>query len=227
MGTGGWREQLRARLWAGLLGFLGFFPRTNPPSDDQAEDLLEAALEVSQTQVLAQLAEETSIDGETMGWLAFLGALLAVDVAAKDLLHKWWWTPLIGVAVAMVPCLISIFAAPPQLGPRIVPFYERFGGYESKAARTQLLADMYASFRANGIRVRGKRRRLRLAVVTTIVGLIGAALMITLDTPTKLRNHGTQTPAHRQRNTHPASARTRIGAGPIPGAYSHTVRLVR
>lgn len=222
MGGGGWRQQLRARLWAALLGFLGFFPRTQPPSD--GEDLLEAALEVSQTQIVAQLAEETSIDGATMGWLALLGALLAVDVAAKGLLHKWWWTPLVGVGAATVPCLISIFAAPPQFGPRIVPFYERYGGHASKAARTQLLADMYASFRTNGARIRSKRFRLRLAVMTTIVWLIGAALMITLDTPTKLKGHAKTTP-HRQPDTRPASTCTRTGAGAVACASRHGVRL--
>lgn len=194
-----------------------------PPREH--EDLLEAALEVVQTQLLAQLAEETSIDGGTMGWLAFLGALLAVDVAAKGLLGKWWWTPLLGVGAATVPCLMSIFAGAPQLGPRIIPFYERYGGHESRVARTQLLADMYASFGKNGVRVGKKRCRLRIAVVITVIGLSGAALMITLDTPTKMRGHGTQTTPHRQRNTNSASTRASIRAGAIAGAPSHTLRL--
>ena len=195
-----------------------------PPKEP--EDLLEAALEVLQTQILAQLSEETSIDGQTMGWLAFLGALLAVDVAAKDLLHKWWWTPLVGVGLALVPCLYSFFASAPKLGPRIVPFYDKYGGGESKVVRTQLMADLYASFRKNGARVRGKRIRLRIAVAITIAGLVVAALMITLDTPTRMAGHGKTTP---QRYPDATSAITAAGtgAGAINGTHGHNERLGR
>lgn len=214
------------RLIQALLWRLVFGPsvRTVSAVNREPEDLLEASLEVVQTQILAQLTEETSIDGQTMGWLAFLGALLAVDIAAKGFLSEWWWTPLVGVGAATVPCLWSLFSGAPQLGPRIVLFYERYGGHDAKAARTQLLADMYASFRRNGARVKWKRRRLRIAVLITIVGLSGAALMITLDTPTKLPGHGTQNKSHGHAKS--ASARTRTGAGAISGADGHHERLV-
>ena len=62
---------------------------------------LEATLELAQTQLLAQIADETSLDGRTVGILAFLGALLAVDVAAKDT----------------------------DLGPLSVTFYATYGGH--------------------------------------------------------------------------------------------------
>jgi hypothetical protein len=48
--------------------------------------LLDATLVLSQTQIMAQVADEASLDGRTMGLLAFNGALLAGDIAAKQLL---------------------------------------------------------------------------------------------------------------------------------------------
>jgi hypothetical protein len=63
-------------------------------SDDPADELLRATLALAQTQLLAQLAGETSLDGRTMGVLAFNGALLAADVAARGSLSTWWWTQL-------------------------------------------------------------------------------------------------------------------------------------
>lgn len=58
--------------------------------NDGGDDLLDASLGLAQTQLLGQLADETSIDGRAMGVLAFSGALLAADVAAKDTLGRWW-----------------------------------------------------------------------------------------------------------------------------------------
>jgi hypothetical protein len=132
-------------------------------SPREPEDLLEASLEVAQTQLLAQLAEETNIDGQAIGIVAFLGALLAVDVAAKGILGRWWWTPLVVVGVAVLPCLGSLYAGAPLLGPRGFEFYRTYGGHPSRLAREQLLADLDAAFGKNASRAKAKRLRLRLA----------------------------------------------------------------
>jgi hypothetical protein len=79
-------------------------------------------LELAQTQLLAQIADETSLDGRTVGVLAFLGALLATDIAAKDVLGKWWWTALIGIAVGILPCVQSVLAKDTDLGPPSLTF---------------------------------------------------------------------------------------------------------
>lgn len=162
-------------------------------SSREPEDLLEASLELAQTQLLGQLAEETSIDGETMGVLAFTGGLLAVDIASKSLLGTWWWTPLVGIGLATLACIQSIFGDPPDLGPSSLQFYVAYGGGESVAARAQLLADLDTAFQANATRARDKRTRLRRAVVIIVTGLILAALMISLGSPITLNGHG----AHR------------------------------
>jgi hypothetical protein len=139
------------------------FRRRSTPAEApvNGEDLLEATLEVAQTQILAQLADETSLDGRTMGVLGFLGALLAADVAAETILGRWWWTPLVGVAIAVIPCLISVFDSDTRMGPPGLTFYAAYGGYPSRPAREQLLADLHDAYEANATRVRLKQKRLR------------------------------------------------------------------
>ena len=61
--------------------------------DIEQGQLLDAMLAFSETQLLAQGAEEASIDGRTMGVLAFAGALLGGTLAAQNLLGPAWWTP--------------------------------------------------------------------------------------------------------------------------------------
>lgn len=119
-----------------------------------------------------------------MGILAFLGALLAVDVAAKDILGTWWWTPLVGVGLATLPCLRSILSKDTDLGPLSVTFYATYGGHPSTAAREQLLADLADAFENNAARVKTKRSSLRWALAIIAAGPIEASLMITLNRPT-------------------------------------------
>jgi hypothetical protein len=148
--------------------------------DDLDDDLLNATLEVAQTQLLAQIADETCLDSRTMGILAFNGALLAADVAARNLLGIWWWTPLVALSLPTLMCLRSVLAKETDLGPLAITFYANYGGQPSLAAREQLLADLGGAFEENAQRVKSKTRRLRWTLGILVAGLVVAALMITL-----------------------------------------------
>jgi hypothetical protein len=179
------------------------------PLDDQ---LLTASLALAQTQMLAQLADETSLDGRTMGVLAFNGALLAADVAAKDILGRWWWVPIVALGLATLICLRSVLNKESDLGPLASTFYETYGAYEgerSVEARKQLLSDLGAAFEENAQRVKTKTRTLRQALAILGVGLVVATLLITLDSPTRLSTH-------EQHRTTPRSAASRSGADASP-----------
>lgn len=76
--------------------------------DIEQGQVLDAMLAFSETQILAQGAEEASIDGRTMGVLAFAGALLGGTLAAQGLLGPAWWTPLVPVGGASGLCLWSV-----------------------------------------------------------------------------------------------------------------------
>jgi hypothetical protein len=148
---------------------------------------LDATLAVSQTQILAQVTDETSLDGRNMGLLAFNGALLGGDLAARGLLGVYWWTPLVAVGLATAPCLWSVFEKNSAFGPPAREFYERFGGQDAMQARTQLLADLDDAFAFNASRVKAKTLRLQAALGILTCGLVIAALLITTVKPTTIR----------------------------------------
>jgi hypothetical protein len=158
----------------------------------EGPDLLDASLSLAQTQLLGQLADETSLDGRMMGTLAFNGALLAADIAARGVLGAYWWTPLIAVGLATAICLVPTlgigpdFARDTDLGPGADTFYLTYGGQPSTAARKQLLADLGGAFANNARRLRAKQRALRAALVILAVGLIVAAVVIELNRPAKI-----------------------------------------
>jgi hypothetical protein len=147
---------------------------------------LDAALSLAQTQLVGQLADETSLDGRTMGTLGFSGALLAADLAAKSTLGVFWWTPLVVLSVATLCCLgptlrVGVdFMRNTDLGPNADAFYLAYGRHPMLATREQLLADLGRAFSSNSRRLRAKERALRAAVVTLAVGLPLSAAVIGL-----------------------------------------------
>jgi hypothetical protein len=161
--------------------------------------LLDASLDLAQTQLVGQLADETSLDGRTMGTLGFAGALLAADIAARDILGPRWWTPLVAVGLAAICCLRPVLGLGKQvapntdLGPSAVKFYSTYGGQPSRPAREQLLADLGAAFETNAVRLRAKQSALRVALVILVLGLIASAVVIEVDRPRTMQtSHGKQ-----------------------------------
>jgi hypothetical protein len=171
----------RLRSWAG-----GARNRAEHRPDD---DLLSATLGVAQTQLLAQIADENSLDGRTMSILDLNSALLSADVAARELLGTWWWIPLAALSLSTLMCLRSVFTRGTDLGPLAITFYASYGGQPSLAAREQLLADLGGAFEENALRVKGKTKRLRWALGILVAGLVAAALTITLSRPTAMGAH--------------------------------------
>jgi hypothetical protein len=150
--------------------------RGEKPCSD--EDLLMTALEIAQTQLLAQIADENSLDGRTTGVLAFNGALLAADVAARGLLGGWWWTTLVALGSPILLCLRSILADEADLGPPPSTFYSGYGSMSSVSAKEQLLADFSGAFERNAKRIKRKTQRLRWTLGTLVVGMTVAVLII-------------------------------------------------
>jgi hypothetical protein len=160
--------------------------RSTGETTAEQRDVLDAMLGLSQTQILAQVTDEASLDSRTVGLLAFNGALLGGTLAAKSLLGYYWWTPFIGVALSTLPCLWSVFKKTSAFGPQALTFYKRFGA-DGLTSRTQLLADLHDTFGFNAERVKWKTWRLRFAIAALIVGLIAAALLIAVVRPTTIR----------------------------------------
>jgi hypothetical protein len=157
--------------------------------------ILVSALEHGEIQLLAQIADETSLDGRLMGVLGFNGALLAADIAAKPVLHFWWWSPLPFVAFASYRCFTAIFQEETKLGPAALEFYAEYGGQEARAAREQLLADLDASRQNNTKRAVEMSKILRQSLRILFVGLFIAGALIAFATPTKVGSHVCKHPA--------------------------------
>jgi hypothetical protein len=60
------------------------------------------------------------------------GALLAADVAAKSILGRWWWIPIVALGLATLVCLRSVLNKDTDLGPLASTFYETYGAYEGQ-----------------------------------------------------------------------------------------------
>jgi hypothetical protein len=148
--------------------------------------LLDAALSLAQTQLVGQLADETSVDGRMMGTLGFSGALLAADLVARSALGEFWWMPALVLGSATLLCFAPTLwlgedsMRKTDLGPGANAFYQRYGGQRPRMSRQQLLSDLDRAFASNMRRLRAKERALRLAVMTLAVGLPLSALLIGL-----------------------------------------------
>jgi hypothetical protein len=157
------------------------------PSDVDKSALLDAALHLSQAQLQLQIADEASLDGRTMGLLAFNGALVAADIAAKSLLHDDWWTILPAVAVSALLCLRSALARTSDVGIEAYEFFTQFGAGPSLDTREALLADLNIAFKANAKRVRIKTWSLRVALASLAIGFAVAAFLISGDLSSRIK----------------------------------------
>lgn len=148
--------------------------------------LLDATLSLAQTQLIGQLADETSVDGRTMGTLGFSGALLAADLATQNALGAFWWMPLPVLGVAALCCLgptlgVGIdLGRGTDLGPMADVVYRVYRVEPPLAAREQLLFDLCTSFSNNAYRLRVKELALRVAVMVLVIGLPVSAAFISL-----------------------------------------------
>jgi hypothetical protein len=116
---------------------------------------LDAALSLAQTQLVGQLADETSVDGRTMGTLGFSGALLAACLAARSPLGTYWWMPALVLSIATLLCFSPTLwfgedsTHKTDLGPVANAFYQMYGGQRPRMSREQLLSDLDRAFASN------------------------------------------------------------------------------
>ncbi len=168
----------------------------------RGDDLLDASLSLAHTQLVGQLADETSLDARTMGTLGFAGALLAVDLAAKDLLGAAWWALLIAIGTAAVCCLRPALALgfdgvhDTDLGPDPVVFHAAFASRPPRVACEQLLTDLASAYARNVRRHHAKQRALRSALVARMLGVLASAAVFSTD------HHSTIGSPHERRQAH-------------------------
>jgi hypothetical protein len=182
--------------------------------------VLEAALFVAQTQLLAQVADDASLDGRTTGLVGFNAALVAATIAAKELLGKYWWVPLPALGLSTLILVRSLFGRLERLltkkyrpgaldlGKAAARFYEKYGERPRLKALKQLLSDLGAAFDDNAKQIAAKRRRLQGSIAVLLAGLTIAAVLIAVHRPTKMGTHAkASTPiGGTRRNGRPSAA---------------------
>jgi disulfide bond formation protein DsbB len=129
-------------------------------------------------QLNAQSAAGDNIDLKAMGLLGFDGALLAANLAARDLLNGHpWWLPLPGLAISIVLCLAVSREYQHDAGPDPAAFYASFGGQTPPVALAQLLVDLRAACERNAPRLALKRRLLGAALAAVLVAAAIAGIV--------------------------------------------------
>lgn len=193
------------------------------PSDDTRGVIADAALTLAETQLLAQVADDASLDGRATGLIGFNGALLAAVIAAKELVELGPYGPSpIGVVVlATFMLLWGLYGGRRRLdrrddhleaqsnrvgvsvGVRADKFYETYAEGPPLEARERLLDDLVLSFDKNSKRITRKRRWLQAGTLFLIVGLAASGSMILLDRPTNMEKSWPKNPQSHYRPHHP------------------------
>jgi hypothetical protein len=200
------------------------------PSDETRGTIVDAALALAETQLLAQVAEDANLDGRTTGLLGFSGALAAVTIAAKEPIGgSLWLVPLFVLgAVTLVflwilyggtrfrDLLTALWHAPNRLGFGVPAwaFYEKFVGTSSLEARAKLLEELAGVIHENAARIGRKQRQLQVTTIAMIVGLIVAGLLIAFDRPTKMEPCSEKSPSCHHRV--PQGSKKSVPAAPSP-----------
>ena len=157
-------------------------------ADYDGQDLLDASLSLAHTQLVAQLTDEANLDARMTGTLGLTGALLAADIAAKDLLGGGaWWMMLIAIACATACCLGPAFgiggnvSRHTDVGPDPIAFYADFVGQPPRRARELLLTELMAAVENNSRRLRAKQHALRTALLILVLGLVASATVVAVE----------------------------------------------
>jgi hypothetical protein len=175
----------RSRLYD--VGVLGKRRKKTKDGAVEQRQVLDAMLAFSQTQLLAQVTDEASLDSRTIGLLAFNGALLGGTLAAKTLLGYYWWAPLIVVALATGPCLWSVFKKTSAFGPPALRFYKEFGA--PRSTQSPNAAPLRPGRHVRFQRGEGQVEDLATSRIlgSLVVGLGVAALLIAVVRPTTMK----------------------------------------
>ena len=159
---------------------------TNPLDLPRPGILLDSVLSLAQTQLVGQIADETSVDGRTMGALGFSGALLASAVAVKGVLGGFWWVPTLVLGASALCCLGPTLGIGldsrrgTDIGPMAAAFYRIYRAEPLAESRELLLFDLDRAFSNNARRLRAKKRALRAAVAILAFGLPTSACFVGL-----------------------------------------------
>lgn len=174
-----------------------------PDDTENMGAVVDAALALARTQLLAQVADDASLDGRATGLVGFNGVLLAATIPAKELLGKYWYAPAPVVIVGTLMLLWGLYGGRRirdllldlwrprhrvDVGIPALQFYVDFAAGPSLVARERLLRDLDEAVKKNKARIARKQRWLQAATLWLVAGLAVAGVLIAFNTPTKMKS---------------------------------------
>jgi hypothetical protein len=208
------------------------------PSEETKGAIAGAAIALAETQLLAQVADDASLDGRTTGLIGLNGALLVADFAIKGELGTLWFLPLIVVAAStamLIPTLFGPDRRGSDVATRAALFYETKATVKVIRGLELLLAELNKAFDFNKARLERKRKRLQSALIVLLGGLVIAGVLIPLDQPTKVMLCVSNDPSHQglqshqspQSSTRSCNSQSQSSRTPAPPVASHSGELLK
>jgi hypothetical protein len=141
--------------------------------------MLEALVDLAQTQIGALIARGGNLDVQALGLVGLDAALSASVVAAQSSLGHAWWVPLPGLFASAIAGGSVMAVSRFDLGPSPGEFYVRHRAKHDLAALAQLLSDLDAAREHNARPLTMKTKRLQIALGLLIGTIVYAAAIIT------------------------------------------------
>lgn len=142
--------------------------------------LIERAAE----QIEAQSRTNDSLDAKAGGVLAVAVVSLAALLAAAPS-FPYWGLPAAIIGIGCAPLIYAIWPRPFDVGADLRAFYDAMGGATQLAASRQMLAQLLRAIDDNAAALpRQKATAVRAGTGITLLGLIVAAIVVTIDSLT-------------------------------------------
>lgn len=130
-------------------------------------------------QVNSQLAAADAQSAKSLGIVAADLAGIALVVASRTALNRFWLATIVGLVVSAVGLFAPIVARSMADGPEVVKFYEEHVGRDIATAQYDLYRELATSLAENKRTLGGWRSvSFRLGVLAIVVTAVGSAVYL-------------------------------------------------
>jgi hypothetical protein len=149
------------------------------PHEADEQGILDMLVPRGQARIEGQLRDSDALDAKALGILGVTAAAIALMVAVRHDLNRFWWIPTAALGVAAVLLLAAVWPRTFDVGPDVRRFYEVMGGAPRLTASRQMLLELLAAIDQNDRELPHKRRLFKagLVLVLALLGALTVALV--------------------------------------------------
>jgi hypothetical protein len=136
--------------------------------------VLEIILDRVQARLDGQFRDNDALDLKALGLLAVDAGALALLVATHDVINRLWWIPGIGLGVAGVLLLVTVWPRNFDVGPDWREFYDTYGNETPDVVGRHMLAELLAATERNAGGVPVKQWLFNAGFVVLALSLLGS-----------------------------------------------------